>query len=123
MSHGQRKRFADGKVIVPFKRFLGYGLGRGWEPCHKRRTGGGRPEDLRDVPAGTLPICHRKGADGGGHPDSGRQEKLVGKHGPEHPHERKIQRGCAPPESVHGGFPFQKEKGQRGRDPAVLCGE
>ena len=24
---GQRKRFADGKVTVPFKRFLGYDMG------------------------------------------------------------------------------------------------
>lgn len=61
---------------------------------------------------GAVPVRNRKGADRGRHPDSGRQDKLVGKHGQEHPHERKIQRGRAPAESVHGGFPLQKEKSQ-----------
>jgi DNA invertase Pin-like site-specific DNA recombinase len=30
---GQRKRFADGKVTVPFGHFLGYDRGAGWQPC------------------------------------------------------------------------------------------
>lgn len=34
---GMRKRFADGKVTVPFQRFLGYD--QGWKPYHQRGAG------------------------------------------------------------------------------------
>lgn len=50
---GQRKRFADGKVTVPFKRFLGYD--RGEETKSRRRSSGGFTGcSCRDAPHSQL---------------------------------------------------------------------
>lgn len=56
---GQRKRFADRKVTIPFKRFLGYDRGRRRKPCRKPRAGKNRQADLLDVFAGADPSRHR----------------------------------------------------------------
>lgn len=42
--------------------------------------------------------------------------------GKEHPPEREVQRGRAPPETLHGGLPDQKEKGEQRGSATVLCG-
>ncbi len=73
---GQRKRFADGKVTVPFKRFLGYDRGEDGNLV------------INKEPAGALAPRNRKAADGGGHPIARWQGGMVFQHGEEHPHER-----------------------------------
>lgn len=40
----------------------------------------------------------------------------------EHPHQREVQRGCAPAEAVHGGFPHEEAEEEPEGNPAVLCG-
>lgn len=49
---GQRKRFQDGKVTVPFKRFLGYDRGEDSNLVDQRETGGNCPPHLCTFLAG-----------------------------------------------------------------------
>jgi site-specific DNA recombinase len=66
---GQRKRFADGKVNLPYKQFLGYrkGSGRLSRSC----TGGGGhcPPNLYSIHGGADAGSYCKGADSGWHSD------------------------------------------------------
>ena len=105
---GQRKRFADGKVTVPFGRFLGYDRGEDGnlvlnedEAKIIRRIYGlflqGRsPYAIAKVltSEGILTPAARK---------------PVGIHGQKYPHKREVQRRRPPSEGLYRRFPYQEE--------------
>lgn len=111
---GQRKRFADGKVTLPYKILprIPQEAGRSSGDC----TGGGRNRQ-RYLPAfhsgqnGELDryVPYRQR-----HPHASWQGEVADQHHREHPDERIIQGLGGPAEKVHRGFPFQKDEGQRG---------
>lgn len=83
---GQRKRFADGKASVAYKRFLGVRPGSQRRLCGQSGTGKDRQADLQVISGWPDLPRHRKGADGAETADSGRQGSLEPKHRPQHPY-------------------------------------
>ncbi len=73
---GQRKRFADGKASVAYKRFLGYDRGPERRLCGQSGAGKDRQADLQVISGWPDLPRHRKGADGAETADSGRQGSL-----------------------------------------------
>ena len=80
---GQRKRFSDGKVSIPYGQFLGYRKGAGDRPGRS----GDRQTHLPRVPSGEIHKCHRHHADKGGHPYPRKKGRLAESHRGEHPAE------------------------------------
>lgn len=119
---GQRKRFADGKVTVPFKRFLGYDRG----PDGNLVLNKDEAVIIRRIYSmflqGMTPHGHCRQADCRTASSRRRQRQMERRGSSQHSHQREVQGRCAPAKELYGGFPHQEEKGQRGRNPAVLCG-
>ncbi len=117
---GQRKRFADGKVTVPFKRFLGYDRGPDGNLVMNKDEAVIIHRIYSMFLQGMTPhgIAARLTADGIKSPGgtNGTQEQFVA-FSPTR--STRAMRSC---KELYGGFPHQEEKGQRGRNPAVLCG-
>ena len=88
----------------------------------QRGTGENRAGNLRTFPAGQVAIPDSQNPDGKRHTHAGRQKGMGQGGGGIHPHKREVQGRCAPAEGLYGGFPLQKEKSERGRSAAVLCG-
>lgn len=109
---GQRKRFADGKVNLPYKQFLGYRKGADGFPevvpeeaivVHRIYT-----RFMEGVDAGSR--C--KGTDSRWDPDSIEKTMLADQYSGKRPSKREIQGRCTPSEMLHGRFPHKKEEGQ-----------
>jgi len=118
---GQRKRFADGKVSLPYKFLPRLSQGVGRLAGDRAGGGGDRPGDLQAVHSGQNSELDCYAPYRQGHPHASRQGKVADQHNREHPDERKIQGLGGPAEEIHRGFPFQKDEGQRGRGAAVHC--
>ena len=114
---GQRKRFADGKVSLPYSHFLGYRKGDNGLPEIV-------PEEAETVrwiyslflsgkTTGSIAnLLTREGI-----PTPRRQEKVGGKHGGEHSQKREVQGRCPPAKGVHGGLSHQKSRRKKGEVP------
>lgn len=108
---GQRKRFADGKVNLPYKQFLGY-----------RKGTDGFPEVVPEEAIVVRRIytrfmegltrSHCKGTDSRWDSDSIEKTTLADQYSGKHPSKREIQGRCTPSEMLHGRFPHKKEEGQ-----------
>ena len=106
VTRGQRKRFADGKVNLPYKQFLGYRKGADGFPeeaivVHRIYT-----RFMEGVDAGR----HCKGTDSRWDSDSIEKTTLADQYSGKHPSKREIQGRCTPSEMLHGRFPHEKEK-------------
>ena len=117
VTRGQRKRFADGKVNLPYKQFLGY-----------RKGADGFPEVVPEEAIvvhriytrfmeGSTPGGHCKGTDSRWGPDSIEKTTLADQYSGKHPSKREIQGRCTPSEMLHGRFPHKK----RGRSMRARC--
>ena len=102
---GQRKRFADGKVNLPYKQFLGYRKGADGFPEVV-------PEEAIVVHGGVDAGGHCKGTDSRWDSDSIEKTTLADQYSGKHPSKREIQGRCTPSEMLHGRFPHEKEEGQ-----------
>lgn len=109
---GQRKRFADGKVNLPYKQFLGY-----------RKGADGFPEVVPEEAIvvyriytrfmeGSTPEGHCKGTDSRWDPDSIEKTTLADQYSGKHPSKREIQGCCTPSEMLHGRLSHKKEKAE-----------
>ena len=114
---GQRKRFSDGKVTVPFGRFLGYDRGEDGNLVIN-------PEQAKLVRRiyGMFLLGKSTGQIAKSLTDharrkSGLERKLCQKHSIQ----RKIQGRCAAPEGLHDGLSHKEKEEKRGRGAAVLC--
>ena len=119
---GQRKRFADGKVSLPYRRFLGYEKGPDGLPVIVESEAVIIRLIYRLFLYGKSPSAIATYLTDEGIPTPGGKKVWRARCG-EHPHQRKVQGRRALAEEIHGGFPHQKAKGQRGRSAAVLCDE
>lgn len=81
---GQRKRFADGKASVAYKRFLGYDRGTERRLCGQFGAGKDRQADLQAVSGRADLPRYRKGTDGAETSDSRRKGRLEPDHRPQH---------------------------------------
>ena len=81
---GQRKRFADGKVSVPFQRFR-LRPWPGWESGGQPGADSHRQTHLQLVPTGHDLPRHRRCTDQRRHPDTRRQEEMEHLHRQKHP--------------------------------------
>lgn len=81
---GQRKRFADGKVSMPYKQFLGYekALTGSRKSCRSRRD---RPLHLRSFHERENNHRHRQAAHRRGHSHTGWQREVGRQNGGEYP--------------------------------------
>ena len=89
---GQRKRFADGKVNLPYKHFLGYDRGEGWRPSHQRSGGRGCPAHLQTLFRGQDTGNDLQTAARDANPHAERKNGVEQDDGDEHPAKREIQR-------------------------------
>ena len=95
---GQRKRFADGKVSLPYRQFLGY-----------RKGADGLPEIVPEQAEIVRRIyrafmhreCHCQRTHRRWYPYTGRQGQVAEFHGGEHPAKREIPWRCQTPKEVH----------------------
>ena len=120
---GQRKRFADGKVTVPFGRFLGYDRGPDGNLVVNKEQ------------AKTVQLIYKlfldrlllrqsgEKADGAWHSYTRWQKELEQFYGQEHFDEREVQGRCPFTEGLHRRLPHQREKEEQRRSTSILCGE
>ena len=101
VTRGQRKRFADGKVNLPYKQFLGY-----------RKGADGFPEVVQEEAVIVRRIYTRFMEGLRWDSDSIEKTTLAEQYSGKHPSKREIQGRCTPSEMLHGRFPHKKEEGQ-----------
>ena len=111
---GQRKRFADGKVTVPFKRFLGYDRGEDGNLVIN-------PEQAEVVKRiygmflkGMTPHGIAKTLTDEGIPTPAGKHQVGPDHHQEHPVEREVQGRCHAAEDLLRGLPDQEDENQSG---------
>lgn len=120
---GQRKRFADGKVSLPYRRFLGYEKGRTGCPVIVESEAVIIRLIYRLFLYGKSPSAIATYLTDEGIPTPGGKKVWRAKVVESILTNEKYKGDALLPEEIHGGFPHQKAKGQRGRSAAVLCDE
>ena len=118
---GQRKRMADGKVSMPYRRFLGYEKGKDGEP------------KIVESEAKTVRLIFRLFMEGKTTSAIAGclrrnfiarwQREMAGCHGAKHSEQRKIQGRCLAAENIYCGLPHKDNKDKRRRAAPVLCPE
>ena len=84
---GQRKRFSDGKVSIPYGQFLSYRKGADGLPEIVPEEAEIVKRIYREFLQGEIHQCHCHRADGGGHPHPRKKDRLAESHRGEHPAE------------------------------------
>lgn len=121
MTWGQRKRFADGKVSMPYKRFLGYDKGEDGQPVINPEQAELVRRIYRMCVDGMTPTSIARQLTAEGIPTPGGKKVWQAAVAQSILTNEKYEGRCASPEKVHRRFPHQATKGQRGRGTPILC--
>jgi site-specific DNA recombinase len=119
---GQRKRFADGKVTVPFGHFLGYDRGPDGNLVLNKAEAAIVKRIFSMFLQGMTPFGIASQLTADGIPTPGHKEKWNAGTVRHMLENEKVQGRCAPAEKLYRGFPHEKEEAERWRNPSVLCG-
>lgn len=117
---GMRKRFADGKVALPYKQFLGYKKGADGIPEIVPEEAATIKLIYRLFMEGEITCVHRPLSFLLQYSFACREAAMAARNGKKHSVQREIQGRRHPAKDLLHGFPDQENEGERGRGSSVL---